>query len=144
MPITEEQIRIVKAPFYIVADCLRGKRKGLPRKQKPSEVTGFSDNDPLGVGGGIFPNNPTVYFKNGGWVLLSDLMRYHTIVNNDQLRGNFMGKSKVIIWLWSFIWQRWLTDKKVIKVKGWRTAIVESAKWGGDRQTISPCFWVFN
>lgn len=85
MPITEDEIKSIKAPFYIIADCQRGKRRGLPRKGKPSKVTGFSNIDPLGVGGGIFPNNPTVYFENGGWVLLSDLMRLHTIVNKNNL-----------------------------------------------------------
>jgi len=73
--ITEEEIENIQAPFFIVADCKVGPRKGKPKKE-----VGFSGNDPLGVGGGIFPDNPTVYFKNGGWLLLSDLMRYHSII----------------------------------------------------------------
>lgn len=80
MPITQEEIMNVEAPFYIVDDCSKGPRKGKPRKRKPSEVTGFTENDPLGVGGGMFPNMATVYFKNGGWLLLKDLMRLHSIV----------------------------------------------------------------
>ena len=50
--------------------------------------------------------------------------------------------------LFSIIWRRWLTDtfygdyKKVVRIKGWRTALVESRK-GGNRQTISPCFTIF-
>lgn len=87
MPIKENEIKDVECPFLIVADCLRGPRKGLPKKQKPSKVIGFSENDPLGVGGGIFPNNPTVYFEKGGWLLLSDLMRNHTIVTSDNAQG---------------------------------------------------------
>ena len=80
MPITEQQIKTVKAPFYVVGDCLRGSRKGQPRKEKPSKVIGFSGNDPLNVGGGLLPNNPSVYFEGGGWGLLTDVMKYHTIV----------------------------------------------------------------
>lgn len=82
MPITEKEIKEVSTPFYVVGDCLRGPRKGLPRKEKPSKVVGFSENDPLGVGGGIFPETPAVHFESGGWGLLTDVMRYHTIVND--------------------------------------------------------------
>ena len=81
MPITEQEMKKAKAPFYIKCDCARGPRKGLPLKAgDPSKVTGFSDNDPLGVGGGIFDDYPTVYFEKGGWLLVEHLMRYHTIV----------------------------------------------------------------
>lgn len=55
---------------------------------------------------------------------------------------------KIIILIFSFIWQKRLSGNswngkpmKVIKVKGWRTAIVESC---GNRMTISFCFWFFN
>jgi hypothetical protein len=82
MPITESEIKSIECPFFIVTDCQRGPRKGQPKKEKPSKVVGFSGNDPLGVGGGIFPDNPTVHFEKGGWLLLSDLMHYHTIVKS--------------------------------------------------------------
>lgn len=80
MPITENEIKNIEAPFFIVADCIRGPRKGKPKKERPSKVIGFSGNDPLNVGGDIFPSNPTVYFENGGWLLLCHLMQHHSIV----------------------------------------------------------------
>ena len=83
MPITDQEIMNAKAPFHIVVDCAAGPRKGQPKKEKPSKVTGFSENDPLGVGGGIFPDYPTAYFEKGGWLLVQDLMRYHSIVPED-------------------------------------------------------------
>ena len=52
---------------------------------------------------------------------------------------------RFVIWFWTVAWKRWLVDRKgnrmtVVKVKGWRTAIVDSK--GGSRKTISPCFTV--
>jgi hypothetical protein len=82
MPITTKELLVTKPPYLIVADCRSGKRKGLPKKERPSEVVGYSGNDPLKVGGGILQNNPCVYFKNGGWVLLSDFVKNHSIVSN--------------------------------------------------------------
>lgn len=48
--------------------------------------------------------------------------------------------------LFSLVWRKWLTDGpnrplKVVKVLGWRTAIVDTV-FGG-RKTISPCFKLF-
>jgi hypothetical protein len=41
--------------------------------------------------------------------------------------------------LWRWTWQHWLSDgDKVIRVKGWRTALVESRS--GQRSTITPLF----
>ncbi len=82
MTITTKELLATTLPYFIVADCRAGKRKGSPKKEKPSKVIGYSCNDPLNVGGGIFTNNPTVYFENGGWVLLSDFMKNYSIVSN--------------------------------------------------------------
>ncbi len=53
---------------------------------------------------------------------------------------------KILIFLWSIVWREWLFDwkkqpLKVIKVKGWRTALVETK--AGHRETITPCFYLF-
>lgn len=48
-------------------------------------------------------------------------------------------------WLFSIIYKRWLwssyskTYSEVIKVKGWRTALIE--RGGYERLTITPIFW---
>jgi len=76
--------------------------------------------------------------------------------------------NKLTRFLWSVIWDKWLWNSyyhdyfTVVKVKGWRTAIVEyrgiekhtmtmkkvkgnmTAERGGvDGYTMSPCFWHF-
>lgn len=48
--------------------------------------------------------------------------------------------------LWAIVWYRWMTTasghrRTVVKVKGWRTAIVDSKV--ERRQTITPCFKFF-
>jgi hypothetical protein len=62
---TEQELMKMVAPFTAVS------------KHDGHEVvaTGFSQNDPLGVGGGLFPNNPTVHFEKGGWLLVSDFIK---------------------------------------------------------------------
>lgn len=69
--ITDEQIRSVKAPFKV----------RFAGRKRVMTVTGFSQNDPLGIGGGLLPDMPTVYFKGGGWLLLQDLMRHYDLVD---------------------------------------------------------------
>lgn len=50
----------------------------------------------------------------------------------------------MIKWLYSIVWKRWLWNDyfkdydRVIKVKGWRTAIIEDK--AKHRATNSPCF----
>jgi len=70
--ITRKELEGVKCPFYVIADYRKG-------KGQQSKVIGFSENDPLGVGGGIMVNFPTVYFDSGGWLLLEDFMNNYSI-----------------------------------------------------------------
>ena len=61
---TKDELLSQKAPFEVTE---KGKKKKLT-------VEGFKQNDPLGVGGGIFPDMPVAYFKGGGWLLVDDLI----------------------------------------------------------------------
>lgn len=51
---------------------------------------------------------------------------------------------RVLCWLFAIIYRRWLWDDwcgkpaTVIKVRGWRTAIIQIA---GQRRTMTACFW---
>ncbi len=74
MPIEQSEILGLECPFKVKWDGKRGKPIG-----KPIEVVGFSENDPLGVGGGLLPNFATVTFKGGGWILVADLMRLYSV-----------------------------------------------------------------
>ncbi|WJI43742.1 hypothetical protein NL532_24355 [Mesorhizobium sp. C120A] len=56
----------LEAPFEVVSKHGHG----------TATIEGFSKNDPLGVGGGIFPDMPVAYFAGGGWCLLSDLFAH--------------------------------------------------------------------
>ena len=60
---------------------------------------------------------------------------------------------KIAIMVLSIIYRRWLWDEecgtysRIIRVKGWRTMLIEkTTKRGtpGQRLTISPCFWWFS
>lgn len=64
---TFEELQLRKCPI----------RVRLIGKKRVATVVGFTENDPLGVGGGIFPDMPTAHFKNGGWLLVSDLIRHY-------------------------------------------------------------------
>lgn len=68
-----EELQNVKCPFDVVC-IVKGGSNGT--------VIGFSQNDPLGVGGGIFPDMPVAYFKGGGWLLVSDLLRNYELAPN--------------------------------------------------------------
>lgn len=57
-----------------------------------------------------------------------------------------MNTQRLLGWLWSAVWRRWMLDSRgrklrVVRVKGWRTALVEG--YYGERQTITPCFSIF-
>lgn len=69
MPITREQLVGLEAPFEVIADN-DGRR---------ATVTGFSENDPLGVGGGMLPDMPCAYYEGGGWNLVEDMMQHFSL-----------------------------------------------------------------
>lgn len=67
-----KDLQNVKAPFDVLS-IKDGSRH---------TIKGFAQNDPLGVGGGLFPDIPVVYFEGGGWLLVSDLLRHYEIAPN--------------------------------------------------------------
>lgn len=68
---TKEDLLQQKSPFDVVE---KGKNNRIT-------IEGFAQNDPLGVGGGMFPDMPVAYFKGGGWLLLDDLIDNYEIAN---------------------------------------------------------------
>ena len=50
-----------------------------PRDKYQGTVIGYSQNDSLSVGGGLFPNIPCVHFKSGAWLLVSDFLNNYKI-----------------------------------------------------------------
>lgn len=61
---TKNELLAARAPFAVVSKY-DGHR---------ATVEGFSQNDPLGVGGGVLPDMPVCYFEGGGWLLAEDLL----------------------------------------------------------------------
>lgn len=51
----------------------------------------------------------------------------------------------VLCWLFAKVYARWIWEQnaKVLRVKGWRTALIGYGHWGGKRKSITPCFWWF-
>jgi len=47
--------------------------------------------------------------------------------------------SRFTRWLWALVWRKHLVDRKVVEVKGWRTALVDGNMY--TRETITPLFW---
>ncbi len=48
------------------------KVRSVRRPRNTAIVTGFSQNDPLGVGGGLLPDMPTAYFEGGGVIIATE------------------------------------------------------------------------
>lgn len=65
-----EDLRQCKAPFNVYCNKEHG---------ADGVVIGFALNDPLGVGGGIFQNEPVAYWQGGGWVLVADLLENYEL-----------------------------------------------------------------
>ncbi len=68
----QEELEGIQAPF----------KAFYQGKGKAHEVTGFTQNDPLGVGGGFFPDQPTVHFKTGFWLLLPDFLENYELATS--------------------------------------------------------------
>jgi hypothetical protein len=50
---------------------------------------------------------------------------------------------RVLSRIFAVIYRRWLWDEnaRVLKVYGWRTALIEHGYKGGKRKVVTPCFW---
>jgi hypothetical protein len=71
------QLRQLIAPFQV---------RKIHNRRERATVTGFSENDPLGAGGGLLPITPTVYFENGGWCLLEDFLEHWELDESEKPR----------------------------------------------------------
>lgn len=67
---TIEELKNMVVPFDVVCSLSCGNK---------STVIGFSQNDPLGVGGGLLPDIPVAYFAGGGWILVANLLLYYDL-----------------------------------------------------------------
>ena len=63
-----------------------------------------------------------------------------------------VGRHPLLCRLWSRVYRRWLwnefygTHDRVLRVIGWRTALVCSVTKSGreaSRRGMTPCFWIF-
>lgn len=50
---------------------------------------------------------------------------------------------RVICWLYALIYRRWIWEDnaEVLRVYGWRTALIGYGPRRGMRKTITPVFW---
>lgn len=64
-----------------------------------------------------------------------------------------VGRWFIVRKAWELVYRKWLwsdfykTHAQVIRVKGWRTALVKEVNSKGNevnRYTTSPCFWFFD
>jgi len=72
MAITKAQLNSIKPPYFTRYDG--------NKKSKKAEVIGYG-YDPLGCFVGC------AYFKGGGWLALTDLMKHHSIVQTNPSRS---------------------------------------------------------
>ncbi len=63
-----------------------------------------------------------------------------------------VGRHPLLCRLWARVYRRWLwndfygTHDKVLRVIGWRTALVVNVSKSGrevGRHCVTPCFWIF-
>lgn len=62
----------------------------------------------------------------------------------DWAKVNHRSRLQVVLcWFFTRIYRRWLWEEnaKVLRVRGWRTALISHGYKGMQRKVITPCFW---
>lgn len=75
---TFSELQSIKVPF----DIYNRKHKYI------GTVSGYTKNDPLGVGGGLLPDMPCVFTKNGGWLLMADFLNNYVLVKGKVIESH--------------------------------------------------------